>query len=138
MARSKTTRDHEEIKQWAESRGAVPGEVSSTHQGEDTGILRLEFPRAKNHKDGALNEISWEEFFDKFDASGLELVYQEETADGEVSNFNKLVYPEDESASVRKKPTGVKTKAAAKKAPAKKTAGRATGSAQKAAHKKSA
>ena len=56
-----------------------------------TGIIRIEFPDAPNSKHDALEEISWEEFFEKFDESDLALVYQEETAGGEKSNFNKLI-----------------------------------------------
>ena len=41
--------------------------------------------------EGKLEEISWEEFFEKFDEQELALVYQEKTADGKKSNFNKLV-----------------------------------------------
>jgi hypothetical protein len=36
---------------------------------------------------------------EKFDESDLELVYQEKTADGEVSNLNKLVHPDSEEHS---------------------------------------
>src|ERR1700712_4295945 len=96
MALSKTTTDHDEIRKWADKRGAVSAEVASTHKGNEPGILRIEFPKAKNHNDGALNPISWEDFFRKFDESDLELVYQEVTADGEQSNFNKLVHPQHE------------------------------------------
>jgi hypothetical protein len=35
--------------------------------------------------------ISWDDWFAKFDESGLALLFQEETAGGERSNFNKLV-----------------------------------------------
>jgi len=31
------------------------------------------------------------EFFDKFDEKGLVFLYREETADGELSTFNKFV-----------------------------------------------
>ena len=82
------------------------------------------FPKAKNHNDGALKEIGWDEFFEKFDASGLELIYQDVTSEGAESNFNKLVYPENESSSVKKsarKKTASKS-AAKKSAPAKKAA----------------
>ena len=96
MALSKTTTDHDEIKKWAESRGAKPAEVASTHKGNEPGIIRLEFPKAPHHNDSALSEISWEDFFKKFDDSDLEFVYQEKTADGEKSNFNKLVHPDHE------------------------------------------
>ena len=100
MAGSKITTDHDEIRNWAEERGGRPATVRSTHgkghgQGHDknggTGIIRIEFPDAPNSKHDALEEISWEEFFEKFDESDLALLYQEETAGGEKSNFNKLI-----------------------------------------------
>ena len=55
------------------------------------GIIRIEFPNAPNAKDDNLEEITWDEFFEKFDESNLALLYQEETASGQRSNFNKLV-----------------------------------------------
>jgi hypothetical protein len=92
MARSssRTTTDHDEIRRWAEERGAQPAEVEGTERGQDdTGILRLDFPGYTGTP--PLRHISWDEWFDKFDASGLALVYQEATARGQRSNFNKLV-----------------------------------------------
>jgi len=89
MSTSKTTTDHEEIRRWAEERGAKPSAVKGTGGEEDVGIIRLDFPGYSG--EGRLEEISWEEFFQKFDESGLALVYQEQTADGDTSNFNKLV-----------------------------------------------
>ena len=161
MALAKTTKDHDEIRKWAEARGGKPGVVASTETEKTTGILRLMFPNAPHHNDGALEEISWEEFFEKFDDSGLELTYQEKTADGQISDFNKLTYPDPESPegkkllakSARKKTSAKKTagakstgktaaeqpapakKSAAEKAPAKKTAAKKTGN--KSASKKS-
>lgn len=102
MALSKTTQDHEEIRKWAEARGAVPAEVKGTERSGEPGILRFEFPKARNHNDSKLQEISWEEFFEKFDENDLELLYQEKTADGEQSNFNKLIHPESEEHSSRR------------------------------------
>lgn len=113
MALSKTTQDHDEIRQWAEARGGKPADVASTEKNGQTGIIRIEFPGAVNANDSALKEISWDEFFEKFDASGLALVYQEQTAEGATSNFNKLIHPENASASAKK---------SAKKVPAKKAA----------------
>jgi hypothetical protein len=98
MALSKTTQDHDEIRKWAEARGAQPAEVKSTHSDDEAGILRFCFPNAPNRNDSKLHEISWDEFFEKFDDNGLELIYQEKTADGQRSNFNKLIYPGDEHA----------------------------------------
>ena len=99
MALSKTTRDHDEIRRWAEARGAVPSEVASTHKKNEPGILRFQFPGAPGENDSNLQEISWDAFFEKFDENDLELVYQEKTADGERSNFNKLVHGEKESSA---------------------------------------
>ena len=105
---SKTTRDHDEIRRWAESRKAKPCEVAGTERGGEPGILRFEFPSARNHNDDKLQEISWDDFFQKFDENNLELLYQETTADGERSNFNKLIHPESEHAS-RKQSNSSKT-----------------------------
>ncbi|WP_263418610.1 hypothetical protein [Terriglobus albidus] len=91
MPLSHTTQNHDEIRKWAEARGAVPAEVSSTESEGEPGILRFMFRKAKNRKDDNLKEISWDAFFEKFDESGLTLVYQEKTATGKSSNFNKLV-----------------------------------------------
>lgn len=103
MTLSRTTRDHDEIRKWAESRGAVPAEVAGTERGGETGILRFEFPKAPNHNDSKLQQVSWDDFFEKFDENDLELVYQEKTADGQKSNFNKLVHPSNEEHSSRSK-----------------------------------
>jgi hypothetical protein len=113
MSLSKTTQDHDEIRKWAESHGAVPAEVESTEKKGEPGILRFMFPKAKNHNDGALKEISWDDFFEKFDENGLELIYQEVTAAGEKSNFNKLVYPENDKSSGSKTKSGSSHKSAA-------------------------
>ena len=55
----------------------------------DTGMIRIDFPGFSG--EGKLQEITWDEWFQKFDENGLALLYQEQTAGGEQSNFNKLV-----------------------------------------------
>ena len=91
MAQAKVTTDHDEIRKWAEARGGRPAAVRSTQSKDATGIIRIEFPDAPNAKDDNLEEITWDEFFEKFDESNLALLYQEKTARGQHSNFNKLV-----------------------------------------------
>jgi hypothetical protein len=86
---SRTTTNHEEIRHWAESRGGKPACVKGTGDQNDAGVLRLDFPDYSG--DESLQDISWEAFFQKFDASGLALVYQDRTKDGHRSSFNKLV-----------------------------------------------
>lgn len=91
MAGAKVTTDHDFIRKWAEERGGKPAVVRSTHGRGGAGIIRIEFPGAPRAKDDNLEEVTWEEFFEKFDESRLAFLYQEETASGERSNFNKLV-----------------------------------------------
>jgi hypothetical protein len=84
---SKTTTDHGTIRRWAEQRGAVPATVEGTEHGEEeAGILRFEFK-----KDGDLEPIDWDAFFEKFDESGLAFLYQDKTAGGKISRFHKFV-----------------------------------------------
>lgn len=86
---SKTTTSHAQIRRWAEARGARPARVRGTGRRNDPGMIRLDFPGYSGA--GKLQEISWDQWFDAFDENQLALVYQERTAGGNRSNFNKLV-----------------------------------------------
>jgi hypothetical protein len=81
--------DHDEIRRWVGERGAHPARVRNTGNGEDMGIIRLEFPGYSGEE--TLEEISWDNWFRKFDENGLALIVQQRTASGRRSNFNKLV-----------------------------------------------
>ena len=81
--------DHEEIRQWAEERGAHPSCVRGTGDKGDIGMFRLDFPGYTG--EDKLERSSWDEFFEKFDERGLSLLVQDKTARGQKSNFNKLV-----------------------------------------------
>jgi hypothetical protein len=50
-------------------------------------VLRFNFGEPKE----SLEEISWKDFFAKFDDSELALLYQDKTKDGKPSYFFKLV-----------------------------------------------
>lgn len=85
-----STRDHDTIRSWVEKRGGVPSMVKGTATKKDGGgILRIDFPGYSG--EDSLQKITWEEFFQKFDESKLEFLYQEKTADGKESRFNKFV-----------------------------------------------
>jgi hypothetical protein len=88
-AKSLTTTDHEQIREWAEARGGKPSCVRGTGDSKDVGLLRIDFPGYGGKQ--SLQKISWDDFFEKFDEQGLALLYQEKTKDGQASNFNKLV-----------------------------------------------
>src|SRR4051795_7712875 len=100
MARSSSSarqlNDHDEIREWAEERGGKPACVRGTGGGDDVGMIRLDFPGYSGAD--SLQEISWDEWFEKFDEGNLALLVQEETASGETSNFNKLVKRETAEA----------------------------------------
>ena len=95
MSSSETTVDHDTIRSWAEARGGRPA-VVRTHGGSGKGqggVLRLDF----GPKEEALEETSWDEFFEVFDQSGLAFLYQDRTKDGSESRFNKFVRRSGES-----------------------------------------
>jgi hypothetical protein len=89
MAKTKTTTDHEEIRRWAEERGGRPAEVESTERDGEPGILRIDFPGYSGA--GSLKEISWDDWFEKFDEENLAFLYQEQVKSGDESRFFKLV-----------------------------------------------
>lgn len=90
MATSKHTTNHDEIRKWVEERGGQPAHVRTTGKGDDPGILRISFPGFDDEDDQNIEPIEWNEFFSKFDENGLSFLYQEHTADGELSTFNKF------------------------------------------------
>ncbi len=64
-----TTKDHAHIEQWAKERGAYPA-IFDMKTGQRNSVDVLTF-RFKGHQSENLKEISWEEFFQKFDDYGL-------------------------------------------------------------------
>jgi hypothetical protein len=95
-AKTRVLTDHDEIRKWAEARGAKAASVARTANRDDPGVIRLDFPGYTG--EGTLESISWDEWFDKFDESGLALIVQDTTAEGERSNFNKLVRRDEHGA----------------------------------------
>ena len=86
MSRSaRATTDPGEIRSWAEAHGGVPAAVKRTHKGGDVGIIRIMFPDAPNSEHEALQEITWDEFFQELEARDLALLYDED------SMFSKII-----------------------------------------------
>lgn len=86
---AQATVDHDEIRNWVEQHGGHPAEVKRTRRGNTPGILRIDFPGFSGQN--SLEEISWDEFFQRFDESNLAFLYQDKTSSGRPSRFNKLV-----------------------------------------------
>ena len=95
MSESRTTTDHDQIRRWAEQRNGHPASVKGTGKG-GPGVLRIDFPGYSG--DDQLEEISWDEFFDKFEKEDLAFLYQEKTGSGDASRFFKLVNRDQGSA----------------------------------------
>ncbi|ALI98524.1 hypothetical protein [Rufibacter tibetensis] len=81
---SKTTTDHDTIRKWAEARDGKPATVKGTGKGEEAGLLRINFP---GYAEDNLEDISWDEFFEKFEEKKLAFLYQDEKD----SRFSKLI-----------------------------------------------
>ena len=86
VAASFTTRDHDVIRTWAESRGGTPADVAGTGD-KGAGVLRIEF----RDEGDRLEDVGWDAFFATFDDSDVDFLYQERTSDGAVSRFHKFV-----------------------------------------------
>jgi hypothetical protein len=91
MSEATTTTDHATIRRWVEARDGRPARVKATAGGEpgsgSGGILRIDF----REPDEALEELSWEAFFEIFDRNRLAFLHQDKTADGSTSRFFKFV-----------------------------------------------
>jgi len=93
MASAEKTTDHETIRRWVEERGGRPARVIRSAPGEQDarrgsgGILRIDF----QEPDEALEEISWEEFFDTFEHNKLAFLRQDEGGSGGTSRFVRFV-----------------------------------------------
>jgi len=74
-----------------EARGGKPATVKRTASKDDAGILRIDFQDRKR----SLEDISWDEFFEKFDENHLAFLYQEKLKTGEESRFFKFVHQEE-------------------------------------------
>lgn len=81
------TTDHATIRTWAEARGTRPSAVKGPGAGHEISGLRLD------SRDGEswLEEITWDEFFRRFEEMGLEFLYQDVSRDGEPSTFYRLI-----------------------------------------------
>jgi hypothetical protein len=86
---SHTTTNHDEIRRWVEEHDGSPATVRDTGDGDEPGVLRIDFPGGAGTD--RLEHIDWEDWFAKFDDEKLEFLYQSEKADGSDSTFFKLV-----------------------------------------------
>jgi hypothetical protein len=101
MASARPLIDHDDIREWAEARGAKPACVRRTGGKGDPGMIRLDFPGFSGAR--SLAPLRWDEWFKAFDANNLALLVQDTTSRGGRSNFNKLVSRDSVKATGRKR-----------------------------------
>lgn len=81
MASASPITDHDEIRRWVEENNGRPACVKGTGQGEDPGILRIDFDAPEPD----LAELDWDTWFDWFERNELALLRDE------TGRFNKLI-----------------------------------------------
>jgi hypothetical protein len=86
MSDTRTTIDYDTIRVWAEVRHGRPATVKMSDDRDEPGILRFDF----GQPDEQLEEISWDDFFTKFEEARLALLYQDTTHEGKLSRFCKF------------------------------------------------
>ncbi len=75
---SNVTTDHETIRTWVEERGGTPARRTDV-SGDDEATLYI--VRA-DEDDAAFQELSWDEFFETFEANELAFLYKDEMTEG--------------------------------------------------------
>lgn len=84
-----TTTDHDQIRAWIEARDGAPATVASTAGDHEPGVLRVLFQEQQSGD--SLEEIPWDDFFEKFEEEKLAILYQDETKQRKTSRFFKFV-----------------------------------------------
>ena len=103
----KVTTSHDQIRKWTESRGGHPATVKSATR-DTAGLLRIDFPGYRGKE--SLKEISWDDFFNKFDKEELAFLYQDRTVGGKTSRFCKFIDREEASRGQRSRTSGKGTR----------------------------
>jgi hypothetical protein len=82
-----TTIEHDAIKRWALERGAHPAHVRAGRYKDEPGALRLDF----SPNETSFETISWDLFFEHFEARNLAFRYREDAPDGTRSRYYELI-----------------------------------------------
>ncbi len=86
------TRDHDEIRRWAEAHDGVPAEVIPFVFDHQPSVLHFLFGSAKAGTP-ELRPITWEDFFARFDLLDLTVCFDEEFAIYEILPPERPAHP---------------------------------------------
>jgi hypothetical protein len=92
--RSLVTANHEVIQRWARARNAKPATIAGTEREGRPGVLTFDLPGYR--ESSRIRQITWDDWFQTFDARRLNLIYQEQLRDGRQSNFFRTESPDRE------------------------------------------
>lgn len=87
-AHTRATTDHEMIRQWVRERGGAPSMARRVGQPAE-GALVVNFP--DDGSDGPVVDISWADFFQRFEDQNLAFVYRESLPEAEDAYYYQLV-----------------------------------------------
>jgi hypothetical protein len=90
-AETVATRDRDVIRRWALKRGAEPATGEGVVSVNDGGApVRFNFPGSSRYR-----PLSWEEWFERFEADHFTFVYEDSAEDGSMSNRYRIVHASD-------------------------------------------
>lgn len=85
MANPKVTTDHEEIRHWVEEHEGRPATETGSVGKNEGRVVKIFFP--DQYTSNPVEEITWDEFFEKFEQEDLAFMYKED----EDSRFFRIV-----------------------------------------------
>lgn len=71
------TTDHNEIRQWAEERRAIPVQIALNSTGKQLDTIKFRFPNQEDNVNQEYQEIDWDEFLAIFENYGLAMIYED-------------------------------------------------------------
>jgi hypothetical protein len=83
------TTDHDEIRRWVESIGGRPVQVRLSSSTGPVGVPAIDVPGRTTA--GAVEPVSWDDWFAEFDRAGLALLYEQAPAPDDPNPYNKLI-----------------------------------------------
>ncbi|WP_132061468.1 lamin tail domain-containing protein [Halorussus amylolyticus] len=90
---TRTTTDHDTIREWVERRNATPTAGRETESDADRRALGIDFPDAESDED--FEPVAWDAFFETLGEASLAFRYKETNRNGEQSRFYRFVRREE-------------------------------------------